>query len=423
MSQSQPTSTPTPEVSPAVGDPKPAEAPQPAQPPSEPPKPEAQAAAPAQPPPEATKPTEPTPTSIETPPQPPQASDAAPQKQQDVPAQDNPTVQVKVGEAEIKPAEAAPELKPTENNKQTEAATPAATEATNVPVTEAKPQDSANTTAPNPETPAPQANADAQKESSQPEKTAPAVPQQQQPQPNQPEEVDEGDIDIQSLTAGILKILNEDLTADGTTNHDLLKRIADLQEFIIKLIEILKEKTMLCASLDRQNLALTHQIKSLKDVVAITKDLLTIRNMEVEHLHEDLKLLEENIQVERTRQGVAAERLGQAMKLNDQLKTEYTTQLDLFQKLRDKYNEKVVHLTKENKRLIGLMGDQPASSSAEVPQETSTAQPEVPPVQPEEVKPDGISALPEASPALPEGSPAIAEGSPAPPEGTTTGQV
>ncbi|KAF6206263.1 hypothetical protein GE061_017492, partial [Apolygus lucorum] len=37
--------------------------------------------------------------------------------------------------------------------------------------------------------------------------------------------------------------------------------------------------------------------------------------------------------------------------LNDKLKKEYLNQMELFGKLRDKYNEKVMILTKENQRL------------------------------------------------------------------------
>ena len=46
----------------------------------------------------------------------------------------------------------------------------------------------------------------------------------------------------------------------------------------------------------------------------ITKDLLNLRNMEVEHLHEDLKLMEENISAERTRHDLLLNKLSESMR-------------------------------------------------------------------------------------------------------------
>jgi hypothetical protein len=49
-------------------------------------------------------------------------------------------------------------------------------------------------------------------------------------------------------------------------------------------------------------------------VVNITKDLLNLRNMEVEHLHEDMKLMEENINAERARHDLLLQKLSESMK-------------------------------------------------------------------------------------------------------------
>ncbi|XP_014291391.1 putative leucine-rich repeat-containing protein DDB_G0290503 [Halyomorpha halys] len=193
-------------------------------------------------------------------------------------------------------------------------------------------------------------------------------PIQKEPEPEnlqQNEETDTSEcINIQELTEHVMNILNdEEVVENVMSEQQLLKKNIDLQQFIVKLIHLLKEKTDLCANLDRQNSALISQAKSLKDVIAITKDLLGIRNMEIEHLHADMAAIEESIKEERNRHNLSVQRLNEAMTLNDKLKTEYLTQMDLFQKLREKYNEKVVYLTKENQRLNALLN--PDAQAAE----------------------------------------------------------
>uniref|UniRef100_A0A069DTT4 Putative ste20-like serine/threonine-protein kinase n=1 Tax=Panstrongylus megistus TaxID=65343 RepID=A0A069DTT4_9HEMI len=162
-------------------------------------------------------------------------------------------------------------------------------------------------------------------------------------------------IDVHELTEHIFNIINDGKSETLSTPQELLKKNIELQEFIVKLIQVFKEKTNLCANLERQNSALIAQAQSLKDVISITKDLLGIRNMEVEHLHADMSSMEERIKEERVRHNNAVARLNEAMTLNDKLKTEYLVQMDLFQKLREKYNEKVVILTKENQRLLEIV--------------------------------------------------------------------
>lgn len=56
------------------------------------------------------------------------------------------------------------------------------------------------------------------------------------------------------------------------------------------------------------------QSSSLKDVVLITKELLSIRNKEVEHLHEDIKSMEEKINAERERHNNMLNRMSEAVK-------------------------------------------------------------------------------------------------------------
>lgn len=192
-------------------------------------------------------------------------------------------------------------------------------------------------------------------------------------------------IDIQELSEHVMNIINEGVANENASRDDLLKRNLDLQQFIVKLIHLLKEKTDLSINLDRQNSALISQAKSLKDVISITKDLLGIRNMEVEHLQADLDSMQEAIKAERNRHNTAVQHLTEAMGLNDKLKSEYLTQMDLFEKLKEKYTEKVVILTRENIRLTTLMQQNGLDTSVAVNESPEPVQSNPDPNQPESV--------------------------------------
>lgn len=61
--------------------------------------------------------------------------------------------------------------------------------------------------------------------------------------------------------------------------------------------------------------------------------------------------METKISAERTRHDTMINKMNAAVRLNADLKTEYETQLRLFQDLRGKYQEKVTLLSSENKAL------------------------------------------------------------------------
>lgn len=140
------------------------------------------------------------------------------------------------------------------------------------------------------------------------------------------------------------------------TNQDdsidvLKKKNQDLQALLGKVIDLLKEKTNVCLNLEKQNSALNLQVVSLKDIVAITKNLLGIRNMEVENMQKDLTSLQDKINNEKERHNKMIETISSANKLNEDIKSEYQNQMGLFQQLRVKYNEKVSLLSQENEKL------------------------------------------------------------------------
>lgn len=83
--------------------------------------------------------------------------------------------------------------------------------------------------------------------------------------------------------------------------HQLKTQNDDLKSALAKMTAILRDKTGLCMSQEKKMVALTNQVDSLKEVVAITKDLLNIRNMEVQHLSNDISTMESRIDCERQR--------------------------------------------------------------------------------------------------------------------------
>uniref|UniRef100_A0A1B6KLF0 Uncharacterized protein n=1 Tax=Graphocephala atropunctata TaxID=36148 RepID=A0A1B6KLF0_9HEMI len=176
---------------------------------------------------------------------------------------------------------------------------------------------------------------------------------------------------LSQLTPAIMESLSFD--AAKKTEQELRSHIAQLQGLLGKVIELLKDKSAVCSNLEKQNTALMLQSNSLKDVVAITKDLLSIRNMEVEHLHVDIKSMEEKINIERERHNNMLNRMSEAVKLNENLKTEYQSQLGLFTDLRARYEEKVTLLEGENKRLSALVsGSTSINGTAEQQEENET---------------------------------------------------
>lgn len=104
----------------------------------------------------------------------------------------------------------------------------------------------------------------------------------------------------------------EKKSKDGETNdshtknsdeiiQQLKDQNQDLRGALTKMTTILKDKSALCVSQEKKMAALNHQVDSLKEVVTITKDLLNIRNMEVQHLSADISVMETKIDCERQR--------------------------------------------------------------------------------------------------------------------------
>lgn len=184
-----------------------------------------------------------------------------------------------------------------------------------------------------------------------------------------------------------LEAAHEAATNGKDDQSKLRRELKELKNSLAQSQAKFNDRGRLIANQENQINALTKQVSSLKEVVAITKNLLEIRNMEVKHLQvshnelqdlyfrslrsctatrlasltfqncinfqEDVDSMETRITAERDRHNAMLRKMEAAVRLNADLKTEYETQLRLFQDLRGKYEEKVTLLTSEDKTTNG----------------------------------------------------------------------
>ncbi|XP_011498602.1 PREDICTED: tropomyosin [Ceratosolen solmsi marchali] len=159
-------------------------------------------------------------------------------------------------------------------------------------------------------------------------------------------------------------LLSPDNLANGLANcseyGNLRFELEDLKNTLSQTKVMLEDRDRRISNQQNQISAFIKQVNSLKEVIAITKDMLNIRNMEVKHLQEDVDKMETKITAERDRHNAMIGKMDAAVRLNADLKKEYQTQLQLFQDLRGKYEEKVTILSEENKALEMAIQAQPA---------------------------------------------------------------
>lgn len=142
-------------------------------------------------------------------------------------------------------------------------------------------------------------------------------------------------------------------TINSTDNNEA-NAYAVLTELKNKLTETtmqLEDRGVMMANQEKQINALNHQVTTLKEVVAITRDLLQIRNTEVKHLQAEVDDMETRIAEEREKHNTMMSKMDAAVRLNSDLKKEYETQLGLFKDLRIKYDEKITLLSEEKRAL------------------------------------------------------------------------
>lgn len=112
------------------------------------------------------------------------------------------------------------------------------------------------------------------------------------------------------------------------------------EELLTRAKTIIFEKVKVCKNQELQIEALNAQVTSLKDVVAITKNLLEIRNVEVKHMQDQIDAMNAKVSAEKERQDLVHKKLESMIRMNADLKREYETQLCLFNALRERYSER-----------------------------------------------------------------------------------
>ncbi|XP_046686906.1 uncharacterized protein LOC124372550 [Homalodisca vitripennis] len=145
---------------------------------------------------------------------------------------------------------------------------------------------------------------------------------------------------------------------DHRTEKDLREHVSRLHCLVRKVVLLLLEKSSLCKNLEEQRTVLTLQCTSLKNLVAVTKDLLALRNTDVEQLYKNMNDMEERINLEKNKQQNILNTLSESARLNEDIKAQYHCQIEMFNDLRARYEEKVALLVAENTQLSGLLAEQ-----------------------------------------------------------------
>lgn len=166
-------------------------------------------------------------------------------------------------------------------------------------------------------------------------------------------------------------------SADAEVLLQLRQENDHLRKTLKKATDMLRDKITALNAQDKRNSALTQQISSLKDVLQVTRDLLNIRNLEVEELQKNVDTMESRIEDNRRRQTAMIKQIELATKINGELRNEYETQLKLFQSLKERYEEKVEKLTKMAKDRNELTTDatEPTAESEAAPQLVNVTEP------------------------------------------------
>jgi membrane protease subunit (stomatin/prohibitin family) len=102
----------------------------------------------------------------------------------------------------------------------------------------------------------------------------------------------------------------------------------------------------------------------LKEVVNLTKDMLTIRDMEVRDLTERMEAMSVKFQAERDRQSLMQKKMALSDQLNTDLKAEHKAQKDIFNILRDQYKVKLGTLEQQLNEMKANNGETAGPSTS-----------------------------------------------------------
>lgn len=109
---------------------------------------------------------------------------------------------------------------------------------------------------------------------------------------------------------------------------------------VVRARSMIFEKMKTCKNQELQIEALNQQVSALREIITITKDMLEIRNLEVRELEQKLDCMELKYKTEKEHHGLINQKLDRMVKINEDLRKEYESQLKLFKSLRDGYEKR-----------------------------------------------------------------------------------
>lgn len=124
-------------------------------------------------------------------------------------------------------------------------------------------------------------------------------------------------------------------------------------DYLTKAKELLFEKTKICKRQEQQIEALKLQIESVKEVLAVSKEMLEVRNMENSHFQEQFTVLETRLKAEREHHVITQKKLIISKRMYADLRKEHDLQIGIFKELRESYKSKIDKLTAELEKYKG----------------------------------------------------------------------
>ncbi|XP_055903843.1 uncharacterized protein LOC129939748 [Eupeodes corollae] len=119
----------------------------------------------------------------------------------------------------------------------------------------------------------------------------------------------------------------------------------DQEELLLRAKTLLFEKTKVCKQQEQQIATLKTHVDSMKDVVAVTKDMLNLKTAEADHTQSRLDTAMLRIKAERDKCAIFEKKLAISQAVYEKLRSEYDVQSNIFKGLKEAYEQKVVVLS------------------------------------------------------------------------------
>lgn len=140
--------------------------------------------------------------------------------------------------------------------------------------------------------------------------------------------------------------------ASGSKSKGAAKN-GNTDDILTQAKALLFEKTKICKQQEQQLSAMRTQVEATKEVLAVTKEMLCLRNIENDHTQARYETLDLRLKAERARQELSEKKLSTAKKAYDDLRREYDLQSGIFKNLRSEYESKIETLAKQLREAKG----------------------------------------------------------------------